>query len=560
MPSLARAYLREARSTQERKSAQSKASCWGIVQTVSATLWLTALAVSFTVTLGGLAGVEECLRRETSPPPPPRPPPPPSPHPPSHHAYTYSSCETYCRLFSLNDGRCNPRCNTRACNYDGGDCHAGSTVSSHTMPGGSSSSSAHGAVTAPATHRVPPTTIQKQPQRTWADLVREAFERQRQRNSAAAAAAGRDRRQMPTLTLRDGRPVLVDDDESYSYDSYSYDEDDDDDDDDDEDDEDDDDDRMMVGHATDVVITPLLSLVGTFGGLGAIASLVAGLLAVCGAASSHTAVLRASACLSAVTSLGGLLLAVGAFVVGGMLVSGGELFGKIVHHEFPAQTERCILPIVHYAWYVGISLLALAATCTLAAIAAIVTLDAACKAASVTAASGPAEGTEELSLISTVTPGGPGSAPRRLPGAGGAGAGGSRSSRALRSGARTSSMGGVSLGELPPTKEDDGAAERSIFPPSGPVGGAADGTRGATEDALLGLERGLAMGTVPMPPPPPTVPRPKPPPPPPESEPPAVPTLQQPPPPFGGTPGGGGDAAFVDALRLAAETPSKNDA
>merc|ERR1719218_600341 len=90
------------------KSAQCRASFTGGLQAITATLWLAALTIAFTVTLGGLAGVEECLKREISPPPPPRPPPPPSPRPPSHRTIPYSGCDTYCRVFSLHDGRCNP--------------------------------------------------------------------------------------------------------------------------------------------------------------------------------------------------------------------------------------------------------------------------------------------------------------------------------------------------------------------------------------------------------------------------------------------------------------------
>ena len=134
------------------RAAQCKTTCAGAVQATTATLWLAALTIAFTVTLGGLAGVEDCLKKEISPPPP-RAPPPPSPSPP------VPVCNNiFCRI-GHGDGRCQPMCNTAACGYDGGDCK---TPVSMVRPG------AIGA--APSIVRAP-TTISSRPTTTLNELL-----------------------------------------------------------------------------------------------------------------------------------------------------------------------------------------------------------------------------------------------------------------------------------------------------------------------------------------------------------------------------------------------------
>ena len=160
-----------------------------------------------------------------------------------------------CKL-QAGDRRCNPACNTPSCRYDGGDCRG--------VPTGGSSS------------------IGQRPS------INDLF--------------NIGRRLAPAK-----RPPA----DSYSYDSYSYEGSYDEDDgweppqrqrqpareeeSDSDEEEEDGPPPSFVQRATDQVIAPLLALIGTFGGIGALCSLCAGLLAVCGAASSSTTLLRASA-------------------------------------------------------------------------------------------------------------------------------------------------------------------------------------------------------------------------------------------------------------------------
>lgn len=128
---MTRVLMRRSTSTRaaegERRYA-CRTTAGGGAQVVMATISLTVLGIAFSVTLGGMSGVEECFIRESRPPPhpPPRspfPPPPPRPPPPT------GVCTLSCKLQNR-DRHCNPQCNIPACNYDGGDCrHAGSVVS-----------------------------------------------------------------------------------------------------------------------------------------------------------------------------------------------------------------------------------------------------------------------------------------------------------------------------------------------------------------------------------------------------------------------------------------------
>ena len=157
---------------------------------------------------------------------------------------------------------------------------------------------------------------------------------------------------------------------------------------------------QRVQDSMEEVISPLLGLTGAFGFLAAVCSLASGLLALCGAASSHTTLLRASAATAGVAALGGLALAVGSGVVGGLLVSGGELFYVVLQRAFPIRSKACEGHIFHYSSYVGYALLGLAANCAVGAAAAIATLHATCKLATVCAVSGPAaDASEQLSLV-----------------------------------------------------------------------------------------------------------------------------------------------------------------
>jgi hypothetical protein len=376
------------------RAAKCKATCTGGISSLTATIWLAALTVAFTVTLGGLAGVEDCLKKEISPPPPhpPPPPPPPTPSPP-HLVCT----NILCRIGHA-DGRCQQMCNTAACGYDGGDCVKVASSSS-----GSYAPGATGAVrpTMPSTVSHRPTTL--------GDLLQ----------SMGAHPAGR--RSLKNVQVVRGKPQKSKRMDSYSYsydgdDSYdSYDSEDGDDDDDDDDHDDHDDDERGGGdgrhggrdeppdflrEASREVITPMLSLVGTFGFLGAVSSLVSGILSLCGAASSSTLILKGAAGCAGLAAVGGLLLTVGSGVVGGLLVSGGEMLHVVMEREFPVRAARCSAPISHYAFYVGSSLLSLAAACAVGACAAVANLDAACKLAAVCAVTGPAEDTsEQLSLV-----------------------------------------------------------------------------------------------------------------------------------------------------------------
>ena len=62
--------FRESRLAAGQRNSSSRVTCFGGAQATLATLWLFALACAFVVALGGMSGVEECLRREASPPAP----------------------------------------------------------------------------------------------------------------------------------------------------------------------------------------------------------------------------------------------------------------------------------------------------------------------------------------------------------------------------------------------------------------------------------------------------------------------------------------------------------
>ena len=350
----------------------------GAIQSALATVWTFFLTISFVAALGGLSGVESCMKRVT--PPPPRPPPPPPPPPPSP-----TTCSLTCRRFYANR-HCDQACNIPACKYDGGDCSPRAPV---TQP------------------RTPITNLN--------DLFR---------NFGG-----------PTMRTI-GRRLRQDTYDSYSYDgddddddySYSYDDDDDDDEpladvttyrtpkgkpplhhssrDDDDDDDDDELEWMenerpsFTRHVTAEVVTPMLGLVGSFGGLGALCALIAGLLAVCGAASSSATVLRASAVLSGIGALGGILLTVGSGVVGIMLTSGVGIFLDVLEREFENRAALCAGKIQHYAYYVGWSLIGLAFSAGIGAVSSLCGIDATCKLANACADNANAEGEgEQLSLF-----------------------------------------------------------------------------------------------------------------------------------------------------------------
>ena len=233
----------------------------------------------------------------------------------------------------------------------------------------------------------------------------------------------------------------------------------------------DDEPQTFLQHATDEVIAPLLTTIGIVGGLGGIFSLAAGLLAVCGAASGSTTLLRASATLSGLGALGGLLLTIGAAVVGALLTSDAGMLLTVVEHEFPIRATRarpptaerplprplqplpkrkrkharthlalicpchhltlpllplpavrvhwsgCSRPITHYAHLLGNSLLGLSAACALGALVARVAIDSTCKLANACADAGD-DPSEIAPLSITASIGGGGTRPprTRLPG------------------------------------------------------------------------------------------------------------------------------------------------
>ena len=306
-------------------TARRTAATWyGILQAVTASVWLLGLAAAFTITIAGLTNVDDCMRHATPPPPspPPRPPPPPPSPPPAKRL----DCARLCHV--------QPRTPHCSCSASAGRM---------------------------------PTTL--------GDLLK---------GLGGGPVQRIGRRQLARARRR------------HSYDSYSYDSYDDDDDDDDADD------ATMPSpyddypaHApparapppdflqslTSQVITPLLAVVGTFGGIGAIASLLAGMLAIGGAASHGPLLLRAAAILSVVAALGGCLLAVGSGVIGGLLSSGGAFLHAVMAREFPHRAEACDQAIKQYAQYVGYAMLGLAASCALGSLSAIASCDASCKAA-----------------------------------------------------------------------------------------------------------------------------------------------------------------------------------
>ena len=330
-----------------------RVTCLGATQAAVATLWLAALTISFVVAISGISGVEECLRKQISPPPPHPPPPSPKPPPPA----SVGVCPFMCKL-QMGDRRCNLQCNTAACRFDGGDCYGHPTASATTShPSATTMSSRPPVITRP-THAP-----------TLEDLLGI-----RGRRLAGEGTRRHDEASRRLSSYDDASYDSYDDD---SYDSYdSYDEappprmkpsqtprtaasrtghaadrvghapkrDDDDDEDDGEYDfdgewETDGERPSFFQRATDEVISPLLILVGTVGGLAALAALAAGLLGVCGAASSSIPLLRAAAVLSGLGALGGLVLAVGAAVMGGLLASGGDMLSNVIESEFPVRAQ-----------------------------------------------------------------------------------------------------------------------------------------------------------------------------------------------------------------------------
>jgi hypothetical protein len=133
------------------------------------------------------------------------------------------------------------------------------------------------------------------------------------------------------------------------------------------------------------VITPLLLGIGISGFLAAFASLIGGVLAICGAAARSPRLLRCSGILGAIGAVGGLLLCVGAAVFGGLLSAGNgdvRAIDIVLQREFPLRAEACAHEIDVYAKWVGRSLLALAGCCALGAIGAVGATNAVCEAAS----------------------------------------------------------------------------------------------------------------------------------------------------------------------------------
>jgi hypothetical protein len=102
------------RSRLRSTSVQRRATYMGSLQVVTAVLWLISLTLAIAIAVGGLPRVNKCLA-EMPPPPPPLPPPPPPPR---------RACAGYCKE-AVGDGYCDPQCDNRLCDYDGGDCGRG---------------------------------------------------------------------------------------------------------------------------------------------------------------------------------------------------------------------------------------------------------------------------------------------------------------------------------------------------------------------------------------------------------------------------------------------------
>ena len=94
--------------------------------------------------------------------------------------------------------------------------------------------------------------------------------------------------------------------------------------------------------------------------MGGVASLLGGILAICGASasSSSSSGVHAPRRPSALAALA-QFLAIGA-VVGGLLVNGGELIGNVLAHGF-YRTQMCGSTIDKYGEIAGTLLLALTA-------------------------------------------------------------------------------------------------------------------------------------------------------------------------------------------------------
>ena len=241
----------------------------------------------------------------------------------------------------VSNGICDKQCNTAACRWDGGDCARGNPLDQliNQMFGG--------------------------PDRYGRALNEndDEYEREKEEEEEALEAAAGSTASSENMAMKE------EDSEEYYLDVLVHD-----------------------------VITPLLLGIGISGFLAAFASLIGGVLAICGAAARSPRLLRCSGILGAIGAVGGLLLCVGAAVFGGLLSAGNgdvRAIDIVLQREFPLRAEACAHEIDVYAKWVGRSLLALAGCCALGAIGAVGATNAVCEAASWTDAATVADNSSE---------------------------------------------------------------------------------------------------------------------------------------------------------------------
>jgi len=381
---------------QRDKSAQSRATCCGAFEVATAVLWLSTLALAFATSVGGLSEVDMCLRLEAPPPshpplPPPSPPkspppPPPSPRPPPPPVG--AGCHDKC-LGGLSDGHCDRNCNTNACQNDGGDCPKQTVPSlfdllnlNHVGGRALMSIGGYGKSMYDYSYSYEPSYSYSYDTPPLRSTHGQAHKPHRQHPSPGAVTHGLTRNPLEGLPMAEHPAHLQNEEINY-----------------------------LEAVMSDVVI-PMLASIGGCGFLSACSALISGLLAISGAASYGHArahpLLLASAGLAGIAALGGLLLAVGSAVVGGMLSSGGEMITRVLLRDYPRRASRCAEPITQYAMIVGHALLALAASCALSCAACIFGCEAACKASSASSNATPsADPNERVSLTADPNVGGP---------------------------------------------------------------------------------------------------------------------------------------------------------
>ncbi len=135
----------------------------------------------------------------------------------------------------------------------------------------------------------------------------------------------------------------------------------------------------LLSNVVSEVIAPLTVTVGTGGGLLSSVGLLSGLLAITGAATQGARTLSASALLSILCALCGLLMAVGSGIVGGLLLGGGRFIVDVTSREFPRRAASCVEEWMEYSHGFGWAFVAhsLAAAC--ASFAAVANTRACCK-------------------------------------------------------------------------------------------------------------------------------------------------------------------------------------